>query len=327
MKLGNLELENCFSLAPLVGITDTLFRSIAKRYGCGLVFSEMINSNGVLKGGVSYLKKLEITPEEEPVGIQLAGDNPKIMVQAAQMAEASGAKILNINMGCPSQKITKNKAGCALMTNPALVKEILQAVKNAISIPLSIKIRLGWDDKTMNYLEIAHIAESEGCVAVFMHARTRAQGFSGQARWPEIKKLKEYIKIPVIGNGDVTSHEKALLMMRETGCDGVMIGRGALGQPWIFRPFEPTLNEKKALMLEHLNKSIEKYGEELGIRLMRKHFAWYSQGLPHSSQFRKNIHTYTDPAAVRNYIEQFFKDLCSPNMTSVVSASTANVCY
>lgn len=309
MKLGSLELDNCFSLAPLVGITDTLFRSIAKRYGCGLVFSEMINSNGVLKGGVSYLKKLEIVPEEEPVGIQLAGDNPKIMVQAAQMAEAAGAKILNINMGCPSKKITKSKAGCALMTDPILVKELLKEVKNAISIPLSIKIRLGWDDKMMNYLEIAHIAENEGCVAVFMHARTKAQGFSGQARWPEIKKLKEHIKIPVIGNGDVTSHEKALLMMKETGCDGVMIGRGSLGQPWIFRPGTPSLEEKKNLMIEHFNKSIEKYGEELGVRLMRKHFSWYSQGLPNSAPFRKTLHTYTNPSEIRNYVEQFFAEL------------------
>ena len=309
MKLGNLELENCFSLAPLVGITDTLFRLIAKRYGCGLVFSEMINSNGVLKGGVSYLKKLEISPYEHPAGIQLAGDTPQVLVRAAQMAEDSGAKILNINMGCPSKKVTKSKAGCALMTDPGLVKDILQAVKKAISIPLSIKIRLGWDDKTMNYLEIAHIAENEGCAAVFMHARTKAQGFSGQARWSEIKKLKEYIKIPVIGNGDVTSHEKALLMMKETGCDGVMIGRGALGQPWIFRPGAPSLQEKKDLMLEHFHLSIEKYGSDLGVRLMRKHFSWYSQGLPSSTHFRKTIHTLTDPTAIHNHIEQFFSSI------------------
>jgi len=309
VKLGNLVLDNCFSLAPLVGITDTIFRSLAKHYGCGLVFTEMINSNGVLKGGVSYLKKLEISPYEQPAGVQLAGDNPKILVQAAQMAEVSGAKILNINMGCPSKKITKSKAGCALMTDPLLVKDILQAVKKSISIPLTIKIRLGWDDKTMNYLEIAHIAENEGCAAIFMHARTKAQGFSGHAQWPEIKKLKNHIKISVIGNGDVTSHEKALLMMEQTGCDGVMIGRGALGQPWIFRPGTPDLHEKKDLMLKHFHLSIEKYGPNLGVRLMRKHFSWYSQGLPNSAQFRRTIHTLTDPTAIHTHIEQFF---CPP---------------
>ncbi len=309
MKLGSLELDNCFSLAPLVGITDTIFRSLAKRYGCGLVFSEMINSNGVLTGGVSYLKKLEIVPEEQPAGIQLAGDTPKVLVQAAQIAQDSGAKILNINMGCPSKKVTQSKAGCALMTDPLLVKDILQAVKKSISIPLTIKIRLGWDDKTMNYLEIAHIAQNEGCEAIFMHARTKAQGFSGQARWPEIKKLKEHIKIPVIGNGDVTSHEKALLMMRDTGCDGIMIGRGALGQPWIFRSEMPSLQEKKNLMLEHFNRSIEKYGTHLGVRLMRKHFSWYSQGLPNSAHFRRTIHTLTDPTAIQVHIEEFFSKL------------------
>src|SRR3989338_2763923 len=306
MKLGTLELKNNLSLAPLAGITDTVFRKLAKRYGCGLVFSEMINSNGVLRGGVKILRKMDIHPEEHPAGIQIAGDDPKVMSKVAKQAQDMGAKILNINMGCPSKKVTQSQAGCSLMKDPLLVSAILKEVRQSISIPLTIKIRLGWDEKTMNYIEIAQIAEQEGCAAIFMHARTRAQAFKGEAKWVEIKKLKENIHIPVIGNGDVTTYNKALQMMEETGCDGVMIGRGALGKPWIFSPgYEPTLLEKKNIILEHLQNNVEYYGEELGVRLMQKHFSWYSHGLKNSAEFRRHIHALKTLKAAQNYIEQF----------------------
>lgn len=326
MKLGSLTLDNHLFLAPLAGITDTIFRVIAKRYGCGFVFSEMLNSNGVLKGGISLRQKLDISREEGMVGIQIAGDDPEIMAQAATIAQDAGAATININMGCPAPKVTKNQAGCALMKHPHLVGEILRAVRQKIDVPLTIKIRLGWDPLSMNYLEISKIAQEEGCVAVFIHARTRQDGFSGEAKLPHIRSLKNEVRIPIIGNGDITSAKKALTMMRETGCDGVMIGRGALGQPWIFRQileamsaeekgvktgeetyFKPPLLEIRDLMIEHLLRSVDRYGKTLGLKLMQKHFAWYSKGFSHSAEFRKNIHTKEDIPSTLSFIHAFIE--------------------
>ncbi|MBI2608094.1 MAG: tRNA dihydrouridine synthase DusB [Deltaproteobacteria bacterium] len=319
LKIGNLTLENNLMLAPLAGITDMIFRVYAKRYGCGLVFSEMINSNSVLHGGVKTLRKMDLHPEEQPVGIQLAGDDPHIMADAARMAYNAGAKILNINMGCPSQSVTKTKAGCALMNDPLLVQKIIRAVHKATPLPLTIKIRLGWDDLHMNYLEIAKIAEGEGCVGIIMHARTKVDRFRGEARWAKIKKLKENTSMVVIGNGDVTDAFKAKAMLEETGCDGVMIGRGAQGRPWLFKQilgmqnkenvFEPTPHYIKNQILNHLEWSLERYGHPEGIILMRKHFAWYSQGLPHSNVFRKNIQTILDLSQIHEMIHQYFDTL------------------
>ena len=317
MQLGHLKLKNNVMLAPLAGVTDMIFRVYARRYGCGLVFSEMINSNSVLHGGVRTLKKMDIHPEEIPCGIQLAGDDPKILADAAQMAADAGASILNINMGCPAKNVTKTMAGCALMQHPKLVQKIIQSVAKATKLPLSIKIRLGWDDSNMNYMDIAKIAESEGCVAIIMHARTRMDRFSGLARWQEIKKLKENIGIPVIGNGDVTSAEKARKLLSETGCDGVMIGRGACGNPWLFQHIlemqdgktaeaSTTLHDIKKQILEHLQWSLDYYGYPLGLVLMRKHFAWYTQGLPNSREFRHKIQTVTDLNKVHNIIHKYF---------------------
>src|SRR3989338_2952600 len=235
LKVGDITLENNLMLSPLAGITDIVFRVIAKRYGCGLVFSEMINSNGVLHGGVKVLRRMDISDEEHPICIQIEGDDPKVMADVAKKSEDLGAKILNINMGCPAKKITKTKAGCALMTDPLLVSKIIQSVKKEISIPLTIKIRLGWNETQKNYLEIAKIAEDEGCAFVILHARTRVQAFKGHAQWEEIRLLKEKLKIPVIGNGDIVCAQTARNMFEQTGCDGIMIGRGALGRPWIFK--------------------------------------------------------------------------------------------
>ncbi|HLD73494.1 MAG TPA: tRNA dihydrouridine synthase DusB [Bdellovibrionota bacterium] len=319
MKLGNLTLKNNLMLAPLAGITDLIFRVYAKRYGCGLVFSEMINSNSVLHGGVKTLKKMDLHPEEQPVGIQLAGDDPHIMTEAAKMAADAGAHILNINMGCPAKNVIKTSAGCALMRDPHLSRKIIQAVYHATPLPLTIKIRLGWDSTSMNYLEIANIAENEGCVGVIMHARTRVDMFKGSARWEEIKNLKEHISIPVIGNGDITSAEKALAMFRETQCDGIMIGRGALGRPWLFKHILQTQNgeaistpqpqEIKKQILEHLTWSLERYDYPHGLIIMRKHFSWYTQGLPYGAEFRKKINTLKDLKTVHEVIDQFFNEL------------------
>ena len=316
MKLGNLTLKNNLMLAPLAGITDLIFRVYAKRYGCGLVFSEMINSNSVLHGGVKTLRKMDLHTEEQPVGIQIAGDDPHIMTEAAKMAADAGAQILNINMGCPAKNVTKTMAGCALMRDPLLVRKIIHAVCHATPLPLTVKIRLGWDSQSMNYLEVAHIAQEEGCVGIIMHARTRVDMFKGSARWEEIKKLKEKISIPVIGNGDVTSAEKAFAMLEQTQCDGIMIGRGALGRPWIFKQIleaqngkaisNPTPIEIKNQILEHLSWSLERYGYPHGLIIMRKHFSWYTQGMPCSSEFRKQINILKDLASIHEVINQFF---------------------
>jgi len=320
LKIGNLTLDNNLMLAPLAGITDMIFRVYAKRYGCGLVFSEMINSNSVLHGGVKTLRKMDLHPEEQPVGIQLAGDDPQIMADAARMAHDAGARILNINMGCPSKSVTKTKAGCALMNDPHLVQNIIRSVYKATPLPLTIKIRLGWDDLHMNYLEIAKIAESEGCLGIIMHARTKTDRFRGEARPEEIKKLKENTSMVVIGNGDVTDAFTAKAMFQETGCDGIMIGRGAQGKPWIFRQilealqakesiFEPTPLYIKNQILNHLEWSLERYGKEEGVILMRKHFAWYSKALPYSNIFRKNIQTLQGLSKIHETIHQYFNTL------------------
>ena len=319
MDLGTLKLPNNLFLAPLAGITDTVFRILSKRYGCGLVFSEMINSNGVLRGGISLLQKMDIHPDEGVSGIQIAGDDPHILSEAAKLAIDNGAATININMGCPSKKVTKNQAGCALMKDPSLVQKIIKEVRKSISVPLTVKIRLGWDKKNINYLEVSKIIEEEGCDGIMMHARTKEDGFSGQARWEEIKKLKEARKIPVIGNGDVTSAESALSLLSQTGCDGIMIGRGALGSPWIFKQIsdlqegkkisEPPLEERKKLILEHLSLLITRYGENLGLRLMQKHFGWYSKGLPNSCHFRTKIHEQKDLSTTIQFVEEFFLPL------------------
>ncbi|MBI4041551.1 MAG: tRNA dihydrouridine synthase DusB [Deltaproteobacteria bacterium] len=319
LHLEHLKLENNLMLAPLAGITDLLFRVIVKRYGCGLVFSEMINSNGVLHGGLKVLRKMDIHPEEHPVGIQIAGDDPKTLSQVASMAQDAGAALININMGCPAKKVTKSKAGCILMRDPKLVETILLTIQKSISIPLTIKIRLGWDEQELNYPEIAKIAEACGCAFVILHARTRTQAFKGQARWEEIRKLKETIKIPVIGNGDITTCESAVRMFQETGCDGIMIGRGALGQPWLFQEIKAYAPPKqtrrirwpeiKNIILEHLALSVERYGEPLGVKLMRKHFAWYSHGLPKSSAFRYQVHQFEREIDTRQFIESFFDSI------------------
>ena len=334
MRIESLKLANNLFLAPLAGITDTIFRTLAKRYGCGFVFSEMINSNGVLKGGAKLKQKLDISPLEGDVGIQIAGDDPFIMGEAARMAQDVGAKMLNINMGCPSPKVTKNLAGCALMQHPEQVRQIIAGVKKVISIPLTIKIRLGWDHTSMNYLEISKIAEAEGCSAIFMHARTKTDGFSGRARHEHIKVLKEQLTIPVIGNGDITGEETAVQMLRETNCDGIMIGRGALGQPWLFTqilrklrnapPYFPTLIERKKLILEQLQMSIDRYGEMQGLKLMQKHFAWYSKGLPWSSEFRHHIHIKKTISETVDFIESFFYR-CESNEASVPQSSPSKI--
>ena len=300
MKIGNVNLANPYILAPMAGVTDLPFRLLCKEQGAGLLCMEMISAKALQYKNKNTKALLAIHPEEYPVSLQLFGSDPKIMSEMAKMIEELPFQILDINMGCPVPKVVRNGEGSALMKNPKLVHEIVSAVSKAIEKPVTVKIRKGFDDDHINAVEIAKIIEDAGGAAVAVHGRTREQYYSGKADWDIIRQVKEAVSIPVIGNGDVISGEKALQMRRETGCDGVMIGRGCQGNPWIFRellayeetgsiPERPGTDQIRETMLRHARLQIEFKGDYIGIREMRKHVAWYTKGMQGSAKLRDEI--------------------------------------
>ena len=300
MKIGNVNLANPYILAPMAGVTDLPFRLLCKEQGAGLLCMEMISAKALQYKNKNTKALLAIHPEEYPVSLQLFGSDPKIMSEMAKMIEDLPFQILDINMGCPVPKVVRNGEGSALMKNPKLVHEIVSAVSKAIEKPVTVKIRKGFDDDNINAVEIAKIIEDAGGAAVAVHGRTREQYYSGKADWDIIRQVKEAVSIPVIGNGDVTSGEMALQMRRETGCDGVMIGRGCQGNPWIFRellayeetgsiPERPGTDQIRETMLRHARLQIEFKGDYIGIREMRKHVAWYTKGMQGSAKLRDEI--------------------------------------
>lgn len=318
LRIGSLELANPLILAPLSGISDLPFRLLAKEQGCALVCTEMISAEGLLRNRKATEKLLRSCPQERPLAVQIFGSRPTSMSEAAKIVEDYGANILDINMGCPVRRVVHGGSGAALLKDLGRAKEIVQSVRKAISIPLTIKIRAGWNEKTVNFLEVAKMAEECGVNAVTLHGRTRAQGYRVRADWGVMARAKEDLNIPVIGNGDLTSPKAIIDFFNQTGCAGAMIGRGALGNPWIFRqaltmlqgepPQEPSLEEKWAIILRHLKMVVEMRGEVYGLKEFRKHLIWYTRGLRGNANFRSKIALWKTIDEMADQIQEFLQN-------------------
>ena len=314
LKIGDVSLKNNLILAPMAGVTDLPFRLLCKEQGAGLLCMEMVSAKAIYFNNKNTEELLTIDDREPPVSLQLFGSDPDIISEMAKKIENRPFSILDINMGCPVPKVAGNGEGSALMKNPKLVEEIVSKTAKAIKKPVTVKIRKGFDDEHINAVEIARIAESAGAAAVAVHGRTREQYYSGKADWDIIRQVKEAVKIPVIGNGDVTSPKAARQLMETTGCDGIMIGRGAQGNPWIFRQIlhwmetgeeesKPDLEEVKAMILRHARMLVEYKGAYTGIREMRKHVAWYTAGYPNSAKLRARVNEIESLEALEHLIQ------------------------
>lgn len=319
MKIGNVTLDNKVFLSPMAGVTDLPFRLICKEQDCGLLYTEMINAKALCYDDENTKKMLKMEDDEHPVAVQIFGSDPDFMGRATQIMNGYSNEILDINMGCPAPKVVKNGDGSALMKNPKLAEEVLKAVVKNSEKPVTLKIRKGWDDNSINAVEIAKIAEASGISALAIHGRTREQYYSGKADWNIIREIKENISIPVIGNGDVFEVEDAIKMLDQTGCDAIMIGRGAQGNPWIFKRInhymktgeilpEPGVQEKITTALKHLSLAIEEHGEYVAVREMRKHIAWYLKGLKGSARLRDEINKIESYEEVVNRLKAYMDD-------------------
>lgn len=302
LTIGNVELPNQVILAPMAGVSDIAFRLLCHEQGAGLVCSEMVSAKAILYGNKNTEELLQIHPEEGAVSLQLFGSDPDIVSEMAKRIEERPFAVLDLNMGCPVPKVVNNGEGSALMKDPLLAGRIVEKTAKAIQKPLTVKIRKGFDDDHVNAVEMAHILQESGAAAVAVHGRTREQYYSGQADWDIIAQVKAAVKIPVIGNGDVTDGESALRLLKKTGCDGVMIGRGAQGNPWVFRevtaalegreiPLRPTRQELYDMIARHAQLAAQYKGEYITVREMRKHLAWYTTGLPHAAALRRQINS------------------------------------
>lgn len=315
LKIGTVLLDNPVILAPMAGVTDLPFRVLCREQGAGLVCMEMISAKAIYYGNKNTQQLMKTVPGERPVSLQLFGSDPEILGEMAHQIEDRPFDILDLNMGCPVPKVVNNGEGSALMRNSELVRRIVTAVVSAVSKPVTVKIRKGYDDASVNAVEIAKIIEDCGAAAVAVHGRTREQYYSGEADWEIIRRVKEAVRIPVIGNGDVTSPERAAAMLSQTGCDGIMVGRACRGNPWIFKRIvryletgelipDPTKEEIKAMILRHARMQAEEKGEYIALREMRKHVAWYTAGIPHSARLRARVNEISCMEELTALLEQ-----------------------
>ncbi len=320
MKIGNVELQNNIFLAPMAGVTDLPFRRICKKYGAGLVYSEMVSAKGLYYSDKKTSELMRIASDERPCAIQIFGSDPEIMAEIVPKVMEYKPEIIDINMGCPAPKIVNNGDGSALLKNPELIGRIVRAVTDASPVPVTVKIRKGWNSGSVNAVEAAKIIEENGAAAVTVHGRTREEYYSGAADWDIIREVKQAVSIPVIGNGDIWQAEDAKRLIEYTGCDAVMVARGAQGNPFIFRQinelfnrgsvsFRPTPKERLAQALEHAEALAEFKGEQRGIKESRKHIAWYIKGLPNASRIKGEIFKICDIASMRDILTEYINSI------------------
>lgn len=319
-KIGPVELENNVMLAPMAGVTDRPFRQLVRSFGVGLVVSEMIASRAMIYANKKTMRMSTACADEFPMSVQLAGTEPEVISEAAKMNEDRGAAILDLNMGCPAKKVVNGYSGSALMKDEVLAGKIMQAAVDAVSMPVTLKMRTGWDADNRNAPNLARIAEESGIQSIVVHGRTRQQMYKGHSDWAFIGKVKEAVSLPVTGNGDVNSIDDAKKMFEQSNTDGVMIGRGAYGKPWFpsqvahflktgERLDDPDLQQKLDTILIHYDAMLSHYGKELGMRNMRKHIGWYSKGLPNSAEFRQTVFGCNEADQVPDLIKAFFAPL------------------
>lgn len=316
INIGPISLDMNVFLAPMTGVSDMPFRRLVKRMGAGLVISEMIASQAMIRFTRQSMRMIQ-SHGEEPMVVQLAGCEPEVMAEAAKLNEDLGAKVIDINMGCPVKKIVNNYAGSALMRDEDLASRIIEATVKAVKVPVTLKMRTGWDDNSRNAPKLAKIAENLGIQMITVHGRTRCQLYNGRSDWQFIRQVKDAVKIPVIGNGDVVTVDDAKNLLSTSGADGVMIGRGSYGRPWFINQAheyittgsctnDPTLSEQLAIVSEHFEEILSVYGNEAGVKIARKHLGWYSKGLQNSAEFRVSINQNECPIQMREIIKNFY---------------------